>query len=176
MTDLIELWEQFKGVLERYGNARSLLNPPCSAERILQVENKFNFELPGPLKTLLALNNGQQVGNEGSKNGIFKSISGWDVYERHVFLGIEELETAYETFMNDNVLTAEFGINEIPFAVAGNSTSYREAFCINALTGKVSLIWTQYIDPFNPPEWQVQKFMRAESLMKFIEKQIDLYR
>jgi hypothetical protein len=174
-TDLVETWGQFSEVLKRYGKAYSLLNLPYSVEQIQAVEKKFNFELPGTLKSLLALNNGQQVGDEDNKSGIFKSVSGWNVYERHVFLGIEAIKTAYATFIQDPILVAEFGANEIPFAVAGSPTQFREAFCIHAKTGKVSLIWTQYVDPFNPPEWQVQKFKRGESLIQFIEKQIELY-
>ena len=140
------------------------------------MERKFDFELPATLKALLALNNGQRIDDEGTKKGIFKSISGWDNYERHVFLGIREIETAYKTFIDDKVLLTEFGVSEIPFAVAGSSTQYKEVFCINHSTGIVSLIWADHIDPFNPAEWQVQKFIRAESLMKFIDRQIELYR
>ena len=175
-ADFVERWEHFRGVLKPYDRAGFLFNPPCPADKIQHAEQKIHFELPSLLQTLLALNNGQQAGSEDSKDGIFKSISGWNVYERHIFLGIEAIETAYETFTADEVLLAEFGPSEIPFAVAGTPARYREAFCIHALTGRVSLIWTQYPDPFNPPEWQVQKFERAESLTRFIEKQIELYR
>jgi hypothetical protein len=124
----------------------------------------------------LALNNGQKSGAEPSENGIFKSVSGWDVYERQVFLGIGGIAKAYKTFVEDEVLVDEFGTSEIPFAVAGDSSEYKEAFCINRSSQAVSLIWTQYFDPSNPPEWQVYRFERAKSLTEFIEKQIELYR
>lgn len=173
---MVEAWEQFKGALECYGNALSLLKPPCSVEHIQKAESRFNLGLPNTLKKLLTLNNGQLVDDRGAKSGLFKSVSGWDVYERHIFLDIEGIETAYKTFIDDKLLTDEFGLNEIPFAVAGSPKHYREAFCINCSTHAVSLIRTEVFDPFSPPEWQVWKFNRAETLMEFIEKQIELYR
>lgn len=181
MADIVEAWERFKSVLKLYGKAHLFLNPPCSAERIQEVERKLNFEFPSTLKYLLAINNGQRIDDEGIKKGIFKSVSGWDVYERHVFLSLEEIRKAYKSFIDDKVLVEEFGANEIPFAIAVcpvpfNQTQYKEAFCINSSTGAVSLIWTQHIDPTTPPEWQVEKFKRAESLIEFIEGQIELYR
>jgi hypothetical protein len=175
-ADLDEAWEEFRGVLKHYDRAYSLLNPPCPAGRIQGFENKFGFKLPESLAAFLAIHNGQQPGGEGSQNGIFKSISGWNGYERHLFLGIEDIETAYAAFIQDEVLLAEFGQDEIPFTAAGTPSHFRELFCLNAASGAVSLIWTQYVDPFNPPEWQVQQFPRAESLARFIEKQVELYR
>jgi len=172
---MVEAWERFKDILECYCNALSLLNPPCSAEHIQKIENRFNLELPHTLKILLTLNNGQLVDDRGAKSGLFKSISGWDIYERHIFLDIEGIGTAYNTFIDNKLLTDEFGVNEIPFAVAGSPKHYREAFCINCSTQAVSLIKTAVWDPWMPPEWQVHKLNRAESLMEFIEKQIGLY-
>lgn len=179
-TDLVAAWNGFRDTLEMYGDAVTLLNPPCSVDEIVAVEHICNVTLPPALQALLALNNGQRIDERGAEAGLFKSLSGWNVYERHVFLSIQEIPIAYQTFMNDEVLAAEFGRNEIPFAVAtGRKTyspkDYREAFCINSLTGAVSLIWTQYYDPMNPPEWQVQKFKRAKSLTEFIEKQTGQY-
>jgi hypothetical protein len=174
-TQVVEVWEQFQSILNRYGRVYSYLNPPCSPDQILAAESLNNIAFPEALISLLCLNNGQQIGNESFKLGIFKSFSGWDAYKRHLFLGVDEIGTAYQTFISDPVLLSEFGTNEIPFAVAGSPTQFSEAFCIHSLTGAVSLIWTEYVDPFNPPEWQVQKFHRAETLTKFIAKQIELY-
>jgi hypothetical protein len=178
-TDLVNAWERFTHVLKIY-NAHLLLNPPCTAEHIQEVDRKFNFDFPSPLKSLLALNDGQQIDDEGIKKGVFKSVSGWNVYQRHVFLSGEEIRKAYESFINDEALVEEFGKKEIPFAIAPSpipysQIQYREAFCVNSSTGIVSLIWTQHIDPMDPPEWQIAKFKRAESLTEFIEKQIEYY-
>ncbi|MDW8319453.1 MAG: SMI1/KNR4 family protein [Anaerolineae bacterium] len=174
-ADLAEAWEQFRQALELYGEASRVLNPPCSTEQVHEVETRLGFELPPSLKALLAINNGQRIDNERNKRGIFKSVSGWDVYERHVFLGIRDIETAYRTFIDDTILRSEFGVEEIPFAVAGNPTRYKEAFCINRSTGVVSLIWTDYVDPFSPADWQVKKCTRARSLAEFVQKQVELY-
>ncbi len=174
--DIAESWEQFRQVLEVYGDVHLVLNPPCSTGQIREVETRLGFELPPSLKALLAINNGQRVNSNRVKKGIFKSVSGWDVYERHIFLGIREIETAYRTFIGDSVLRSEFGVSEIPFAVAGSPREYREAFCLNRSTGVVSLIWTEHADPFNPAEWQAKKFTRAEFLAEFIQKQIEFYR
>jgi len=173
--DITQTWTQFQEVLKRIGKANSLLNPPCAPQSPRAFEDRFSIQLPEPLKTLLAINNGQVVTGDGSKNGIFKSVSGWDVYERHIFLGIEGIAIAYQVFTSDSLLLAEFGSHEIPFAVAGSPSRYREAFCVHAVTGAVSLIWTEISDPFNPPEWQVQRFRRSDSLAEFIEKQIEFY-
>jgi len=180
-ANLVETWEQYKSVLKLYGNALALLNPPCSTLQLSKAEKRLHFALPPSLKTLLALNNGQQLVDQATPQGIFKSVSGWDVYERHVFVGLEGICEAYESFISDKVLVEEFGVREIPFAIAVSPvpfrpTHYQEAFCINSATGIVSLIWTQHVDPLNPPEWQVAKFRRAESLAEFIGKQIELYR
>ncbi|MCX7852286.1 MAG: SMI1/KNR4 family protein [Caldilineales bacterium] len=174
-ADLAEAWERFRQALKLYGEACWVLNPPCSTEEVHEVETRLGFELPPSLKALLAINNGQRIDNDRIKMGIFKSVSGWDVYERHVFLGIRDIEIAYRTFIDNTVLRSEFGVNEIPFAIAGNPTSYKEAFCINRSTGVVSLIWTDHVDLFNPAEWQVKKFTRARSLAEFVQKQIELY-
>jgi hypothetical protein len=171
-AELIENWERFTGILKRYGRG---LNPPCAPAQIRETEQQLNYELPLMLKTLLSLNNGQLMDAVGIKNGIFKSLSGWGVYERHIFLDIAGIQTAYQVFCGDGVLLAEFGRDEIPFAVAGKPERYKEAFCIHWLTGSISLIWTDYVDPFNPPEWQVQLFPRAGTLAQFVQKQIELY-
>jgi hypothetical protein len=180
-TEIVETWKRFIDVLKLYSNAHLLLNSPASTDEIQNVEGEINLELPSTLKSLLALNNGQLIDDEGMMKGIFKSISGWDIYERHVFLSVRGISNAYKSLIDNKVLVEEFGIHEVPFAVALRLTpysqiQYKEAFCINSLTGIVSLIWTQPIDPINPPEWQIAKFRRAGSLKEFIERQIELYK
>jgi hypothetical protein len=174
-ASLVQAWEQYKSILKAYGGADALLNPPCSAQQVGEVETRLSFALPLSLRALLTLNNGQRLDEQGMAKGIFKSVSGWDVYQRQVYLGIQEIEAAYKAFVDDNVLIAEFGAGQIPFAVAGSPTHYTEAFCIDFSTETVNLIWTQHVDPFNPPEWQVHKFRRAESLTEFVQRQIELY-
>ncbi len=221
-ASLAAAWERFKDVSTCGNNAVSLLNPPCSVDEMVAVENISNVTLPPALKALLAMNNGQRMDEQKPEagllkgiaaraiekihfplpnmlikllelnigrrvcerevnRGIFKSVHGWDVYEKHIFLSVQAIGIAYQAFVNDEVLAAEFGLNEIPFAVAViqqetcSPEHYKEAFCINSMTGVVSLILTQYYDPNLPPEWLVYKLKRAESLTEFIEKQIEQY-
>lgn len=158
-------------MLRVYPSGLTSLNAPCTPPDRAHAEMALGFALPAPLQTLLDLNNGQQPNSEG----LFKSVSGWDVYRRHVFLDALGIARAYQTFVADAVLLDEFGRDEIPFALCKHLTAYDEVFTIHRHTLAVSLIWTEYIDPYNPPEWQVRKFARAETLCDFILLQHHLY-
>jgi hypothetical protein len=171
MENVATSWQEFKNVLRLYGNAASCLNLPCPSDKIAAVELALGMKLPLDLVEILKLNDGQTL----ERKGIFKSVSGWDLYRRHIFLDIDSIAIAYETFIQDNVLLQEFGDKEIPFAVSNQLSSYDEVFSINRDTQRVSLIWTQYIDPFNPPEWQVGKFVRGENLVEFLKQQSKFY-
>src|SRR5437764_6140975 len=115
MQDLIAAWEELRGVLKLYPKALASLNPPCPADTIRKVEHDLTFDLPEPLRTLLKWNNGQTP----DSTGIFKSVSGWNVYRRHTFLDAESVAIAYEAFLRDENLLEEFGDQEIPFSVEG---------------------------------------------------------
>lgn len=171
MQDLIAAWEELQGILKTYRNAFSTLNPPCLADTIRKVEQDLSFDLPEPLTTLLKLNNGQTL----DSLGIFKSVSGWNVYSRHTFLDAESVPVAYKAFFRDENLLEEFGDQEIPFAVEGKPNNFKEMFSIHRGTGKVSLIWTLY-DPLMPPSWQTSRFARGDNMAEFLRRQIDLYR
>jgi len=181
ITDVVAAWDGFRDTLKMYGNVVTLLNPPCSVAEIVLFEQRFNLTLPLALKSLLALNNGQRVEKREGRSGLFKSISGWDNYEKYVFLPLEEIGSAYQTFVDDGILVEEFGFGEIPFAVDETTRgysprNYRQAYCINSATGAVSLIYTSCWDPWLPPAWQLMKHERGKSLTEFIEKQIEYYR
>ena len=171
MQDLTAAWEEFLGVLKLYPKAFSTLNPPCSADTICDVERDLNFELPATLTALLKLNNGQIL----ERAGIFKSVSGWDVYSRPVFLDAESMAIAYKAFIRDANLLEEFGNQEIPFAVEGRPNNFKEMFSIHRETQKVSLIWTLY-DPLMPPSWGTQRLPRGKDLGEFLGRQVALYR
>ena len=170
MHDLIAAWEELRGVLKLYSKALASLNPPCPADTIRKVEQNLTFDLPEPLRTLLKLNNGQTPDSPG----IFKSISGWNLYSRHTFLDAESVIVAYKAFLRDENLREEFGDQEIPFSVAGKPNHYKEIFSIHRQTGKVSLIWTLY-DPLLPSFWQTSRLARGNNLSEFLRRQIDLY-
>jgi hypothetical protein len=171
MEDLASAWEQFKGALKAYSKAYASLNEPCPSERIRQAERDLGFELPEPLVRLLELSNGQQPDTDG----IFKSVSGWDRYRRHVFLDIEGVVAVYRHYVEDEDLMKQYP-GEVPFASESPSSCWDEAFTIHRETQKVSLIWTSAPDPFLPPEWQFHRYGRGESLAEFLRWQVTLYR
>ena len=166
MQDLIDAWEDLRGILKLYRNAFSTLNPPCSADTIRNVEQDLGFDLPEPLTTLLKLNNGQAP----DSTGVFKSVSGWNVYSRHTFLDAENVAVAYKAFLRDENLLEELGDQEIPFAVEGKPNNFKEMFSIHRGTGKVSLIRTLY-DPLMPPSWQTNRFARGPRWIEDAKKE-----
>jgi hypothetical protein len=170
MPDLTFAWEELLGALKRYPKALPSLNPPCPDETIRDVERDLGFTLPAPLVALLKLNNGQIL----EAAGIFKSVSGWDAYFRHVFLDAESVAIAYRALIRDENLVEEFGLHEIPFAVEGRPDHYKEMYSIHSKTQKVSLLWTFY-DPTLPASWGTQKLPRGEDLAEFLGRQVALY-
>lgn len=172
MTALTAAWQDFTGVLKIYGNALASLNPPCPPNPIRDAESALGFALPNSLAELLKLNNGQKLDSPG----IFKSISGWDVYRRSVFLDAESVVIAYRAFVGDEGLLKVFGDKEIPFAVAGSPSSYDEMFSVNRDDGRVSLLWTGAGDPFLPFDWRVARYKRGNDLAEFIRAQAALFR
>jgi len=171
MEDLASAWEQFTGVLKRYSKAFASLNEPCPSEKIRQAERDLGFELPELLVRLLELSDGQKPDTPG----IFKSISGWDRYRRHIFLDVDSIVAVYRHYVEDEQLMAQFP-GEVPFAAEKRSSCWDEVFAIHRETRKVSLIWTSAADPTLPPEWQFHLFGRGETLADFLRWQVTLYR
>jgi hypothetical protein len=172
MTDQpAESWRRFVDTLKYFCDTVSFLNPPCPEETLRAVEQRLGFSLPSPLAEVLRINNGQAF----DRPGIFKAVSHWNLYNRHVFLDAESIATAYETFARDELLMAEGWAGEIPFALAGKPEYLKEVFSIQRSDGKVSLIWTAIYDPWMPEDWQVSKLKRGDDLSDFLAKQIGLY-
>ena len=170
-ADLAAAWERFCGRLRIYGKTLESLNGPCSSAEMQAAEARLGFALPGPLRHLLTLNNGQRAGTVG----IFKSLSGWDIYKRHVFLSAEAVAGAYHDFVQDELLATEFGVEEIPFAVAGKAAC--GSLCsVQAQTGAISLINTEVHDWTLPDEWQVVRKRWAPTLSLFLDDQTAQYR
>ena len=82
---------------------------------------------------------------------------------------------AYKAFLASEALLAELGDQEIPFAVAGTPSYFREMFSIHRQTHKVSLLWTEVHDPWIPAGWQLMRFGRGDNLADFFRRQVDLY-
>jgi hypothetical protein len=171
MDDLKSAWQDFVRLIGGYGGAASSLNGPCPPETLRRVEDALGFELPGSLAELLGWNNGQKL----DRKGLFKSISGWDVYLRPVFLDAESIVTAYRRLIRDETLREELGEQEVPFAAANRPESFFEVFSVNRQDQRVSLLWTCY-DPLMPPDWQISRFARGRDLTEFVRSQIRLYK
>lgn len=167
-----QIWEEFCKLLKGYGGADSWLNPPCPPEVLAAVEQDLGLELPSPLRELLALNDGQLL----DRPGIFKSVSGWDLYRRLVFLDTQSIVEARRVQLADEDLVREFGEPELVFAIAGTVELFTEAYSIHLESGHVSLLWTFAHDWTLPVDWQLGKFPRGRSLDEFLTSQIGMYR
>ncbi|HXO20122.1 MAG TPA: SMI1/KNR4 family protein [Thermoanaerobaculia bacterium] len=169
--DLQLAWEGFRHVLGLYGKNLESLNEGCSAAAIAEVEAGLGIQLPPSLVQLLQLANGQKKDTPG----IFKSVSGWDVYCRHAFLDLEGIAAAYRRFVEYELLLTEFGPSEVPFTADQVKGLHSEAFTVDLRDGRVSLIWTEAADPWLPPEWQVLRFTRGANLAEFLRVQTWMY-
>ncbi len=167
MSEMTAAWRRLADLLNLSPAVAALLNEPCPPGILHDVERTLGFALPDSLAELLQLNNGQEL--EG--NGLFKSPSGWERYRRQFFLDAESIATAYRTFIEDELLLKEFGDKEVPFASQRVDFAQGEVFTVNRETQKVSLIWTETYDPWNPPDWQVARFDRGKDLAAFFEWQ-----
>jgi len=173
MDDLRDAWASFMDVLERYNNAVSYLNGPCSPEALREAELVLGFPMPEQLAELLKLNNGQRIEKYGKP--IFKSPMRAPLYRRQSFLDAQSIAEAYRAFIEDELLMQEFGDREVPFASYWTSITQGEVFTVNRDSGVVNLIRTETYDPFNPPEWQVARFERGKDLADFLRQQCLLY-
>jgi hypothetical protein len=171
MSDLAAAWQRWVGILEIIPAAASLLNGPCPIDVLRDAERALGFAFPESLAELLQLNNGQKLDGKG----LFKSPSGWDCYRRQFFLDAESIPIAYRTFIEDEFLLKELGDQEVPFASERIDFAQGEVFTVNWETQRVSLIWTETYDPWNPPEWQVARFDRGKDLAAFVEWQRMMY-
>jgi hypothetical protein len=169
MDDLRDAWASFVEILGRYGDTASYLNGPCSPEALREAELALGFPMPESLAELLKLNNGQRIEKEGKP--IFKSPLKEPLYRRQSFLDARSIAAAYRAFIEDELLMREFGDREVPFASYRDSITQGEVFTVNRDSGRVSLIWTETYDPFNPPEWQVCRFDRGKDLAEFLRQQ-----
>jgi hypothetical protein len=169
--DVIPAWEQFRSRLRIYGKALDSLDGPATAQQLLQAEADVGFALPSSLRDLLSLSNGQASGTPG----LFKSLSGWDRYLRHLFLGAAGIADAYRALVADEPCRRLLGEEEIPFAVHGHASS-GYVCSVHRGTGAVSLLKTVAHDWTLPDDWQIERKAWAPSLAAFLLDQVALYR
>lgn len=166
MNALQKNWQDFSSK-----KIAEYLNPPCATSNIEAAENDLGFALPKELTQLLVLNNGQKLEAEG----IFKNISGWDIYNKLKFLDCNSIVWAYKEILNDEDLLGEFGLDLIPFATKGGKDFLGDTYAINIHTGEIFILWTEAADWTLPKEWQFGIFKRGDSLIDFIKLQTMLF-
>lgn len=157
-------WEQFARLKELQ------LNPPATEEDIQKVEVELGFALPDGLRNLYLLADGQR---DRQDLGVFKNVSGANVYSRVWFVAVDELSEYYDLLVSDQELKAEFGEDYLPFAVEGEEyLGY--CYAISIKDGTIHILWTDFPDPFLPVEWQLNVIKRGENMLDFIQHQNSL--
>lgn len=161
LNPLEEVWTVFTQFKKEH------LNLPASEEQILAVEKALGFELPNGLKDIYRFANGQR---DVQDLGIFKNVSGANVYSRVWFIQIEELPMYYHLLCSQEELLTAFGDDYLPFAVEGESyLGY--CFAISISKGSIHILWTDFPDPFLPIEWQLFVIKRGDNMEHFIQNQ-----
>lgn len=144
-----------------------LLNPGCTEEKLLDIEKQLGFPIPEQLRALLKLSNGQRF----EKNGLFKNASGADVYSRAYFLDADSIVFAWKQITGDLQLAEEFNNEYLPFATQHGREGLGYAFGISLKTGKVYVLWTDYMDFTGPASWDIWAIRRGDSLVDFLKLQ-----
>ena len=166
MTTLQNIWINFSTQ-----QICSALNSPGSITGIQDAEKKLGFLLPTELTELLVLNNGQIFNREG----VFKNITGWNVYNKLKFLDVQSVVWAYKEILNDTDLVSTFGISLIPFATEGGNAFLGDTYTINKCTNEIFTLRTTAVDWTLPKDWQLSAFKRADNLVDFLKLQVMLY-
>ncbi|MBF0340959.1 MAG: hypothetical protein HQL95_08375 [Magnetococcales bacterium] len=171
---LTEAWNDFLEILQRYG-CDEVFQPGLRQIPPGHPYLEYRESSLAQYFELLTLANGQR----GADKPVFKSVSGWNKYERHRLLSLEESGQYYRRILSDQELVIELGLGFVPFSANGVSPapgrSLDELFAIDLATGEVCLLWCCYADPFNPPGWQISCFRVAGSLAAFVAWQQSLY-
>lgn len=153
------LWQKFMTAF-----APSTFNPGINTQQI----DTVGIRLPKELKEIYLLSNGQ----DEKSIGIFQSKSGYGKFSRPRLLSIEQIDVLWYELKETKYLDV-FELWYIPFAVNSIECS-DDVFCFDTQTGKILLLWVLAWDPFNPPDWQYDKFEVADSLEQFIKDQSEL--
>lgn len=143
------------------------LNSPSSIKEILDIEVLLGFNLPDELKNIYLNNNGQI----GKKKGLFKAVSGYDVYRRPLFLSLKEMYLIWKKLCEDKDMRDYFSFTFIPFA-SDNKDYPDNVFCLDVETSRVFLLWALAPDPTLPVDWQLTRIKQADSFAQFLDNQI----
>lgn len=143
------------------------IKPPATDAELETVEYQLGFALPSGLKDLYRLSNGQR---DRQDLGIFKNVSGANVYSRVWFVAVEELPDYYHLLCSNEDWEKQFGTDFLPFAVEGEEyLGY--CYAISRQHGTVHILWTDFPDPFLPIDWQLCAFKRGDSVLDFLKHQ-----
>ena len=163
-TPLELAWEVFTTFKKEH------LHLPATETQLAEVEQKLGFKLPEDLKSLYRLANGQR---DRQDLGVFKNVSGANVYSRVWFIEVEQLPEYYQLLCAQEELLTEFGTDYLPFAVEGESyLGY--CYAISLSKGSIHILWTDFPDPFLPIEWQLFAIKRGHNMLDFINHQNSL--
>ena len=165
-AEIIKEWKFFVAGKDK------LFNAPALPEQIKKVENKLNFKIPDDLKTLYLLTNGQQ---DFQQKGVFKNVSGFDVYSRVFFLPVQQLPLYYaKTFENESMMDS-FGKEFLPFAVEFEQ-QLGYSYAISLKDNGIYMLWTDLSDPHLPADWQLSAIRRGKGMFEFLQFQHMLFR
>lgn len=153
------------------GKINQALNEPATVEEIKEGEKKLKLLFPSSLKTILQINNGQN----SSYPGIFKNISGWDIYNKLYFLNIQQIIKAKHLLDTDEHLIAEFRGNYLPFAAQNINELTGDMYAIHVKNHEIFTLWTSYPDWTSAPEWQLGIFKRGDHMKSFLDLQMMFY-
>ena len=142
-------------------------NPPAGEAIISKTEAALGFAIPEGLKDVYRLSNGQL---KMKATGVFKNVSGADVYTHVRFLSVEELPRAWNMIISDKEISEEFNNEFLPFALEKEKT-LGYCFGISLKTGGIYMLWTDCTDYFTPVSWQLWRIFRANSMLEFIQLQ-----
>lgn len=164
-------WNEFLNEIKRFKSLFEDLNGPCIHAEIVNAERELNLLFPEDLKIIYLNNNGQS----GIETGVFKALSGYDVYKRPKLLSLRSMINMHNAFLKNSDFGAYFKNTYIPFAC--DDENYPDnVFCVDSECGAVYLLWVSAPDWTLPVDWQLLKVKQTNTLEAFLEIQTMYYR
>jgi hypothetical protein len=157
MTDLAKIWTDFS---QEY---LDILNPNLSYS---QIGNKNDWDLlPFDLKTVLEINNGQDL----TTQGVFTKLNNGKLSDFYKFLDFNSILKYYKVVKSFDILKVKD--LEIPFAIKENQDTGGFGFSINRLNYSINYISFNEYDYNGGTLHNKGIFKYANTLTEFIENQ-----
>lgn len=164
-------WNAFLNAIKSFKPLFDDLNGPSSEVEIINAEYELKLSFLEELNNVYLSNNGQ-LGNE---KGVFKALSGYDVYKRPKLLSFSSIINLKNVLLKNSNFGAYFKSTYIPFAC--DDENYPDnVFCVDSESGEVYLLWVSTPDWTLPVDWQLLKVKQANTLEAFLEIQTMYYR